>query len=164
MANWYTDLKDAFDKAFPEDEAIRMCGELPGPFYMGILESLPELAEQKEVDVVHAVEYGDQQAFLIAREPHAWLLWFEEPGSTTALFLGDLRGGRYRERITIDDAGDAQVAVTYEHDRLGRDKALSASFPAPTRRAGAFTSTETDNLVGRGRLLRQVLRDWASSR
>jgi len=29
------DLKHAFEKAFPEDETIRMRGELPGPFSGG---------------------------------------------------------------------------------------------------------------------------------
>jgi hypothetical protein len=162
MVDWYTDLKRAFERAFPEDEAMRMRGELPGPFFAGVRESLPELAD-REVDVVHAVEYEDQPAFLIVRGPNAWLLWFDKPDSTTTLFLGDLRGGRYRERITIDEAGDARVAVTYEHDRLD-EKALRASFPAPVRRRGAVTSSETDDLIEHGRQLRQVLRDWVSSR
>jgi hypothetical protein len=156
---WYEGLQSAFARAFPEDEAVSSRQELPEPFYLGLVQALPELDQEPDVDVVHPVEYNGRIAFLIARASSAWLVWFRPPDATSVLLLSGLRGGRYEEQITIDERGGARAIVAYQHGRLGQP--LQAAFPLPARREDALASDQTDDLVARGTELRETLRSWS---
>jgi len=158
MVDWYRDLKHAFRSAFPEDETIVGRGELPDPFYAGLAESLGTLGE---VDFVHAVEHEDKTSFLIVRQDSAWLVRFAEPSSTETIFFGDLRGGRYRESVTVDDKGSGEIEAVYKHRRIGREE-LRARIPRfPPGTPGAHLSTETEYALERGAQLRRRFRRWS---
>lgn len=159
MADWYHDLRRAFAWALPDDLAEG--NSLPEPFYHGLVDVFG--GERRDVDFVHPVSQEGSTGFLIVRGERVWLVRFEAPATTEVSFLGDLQGGRYTERLVLDEKGDLEIDGIFRHRRLGRNGDLHARIIKPSRQPDAWTSDDTDRAIERGRLLREAFQRWSAS-
>jgi hypothetical protein len=157
MADWYYDLRRAFAWALPDQ--VTEGDDLPEPFHHGLVDVF---GGRSQVDFVHPVELAGATGFLIVRGDSAWLARFGAPDTTEVLFLGDMRGGRYKERLVADGKRGFEIEASYEHRRLGRGNALTARIEKPYIPHGTATSDETDYALERGQQLRQTFEQWST--
>jgi hypothetical protein len=155
MARWNQELRRAFGWAQGD---LGLDHKLPDAFYRAVRDVLG--AERGEVDFIYPVEYEQTTAYLIVRAKIVWLAAYES-GATTIRFVGDLRGGRYTERLIDDKEGGFDIEATYHHRRLGRGKPLRAHIEERYFPPGTFTSDETDYALERAERLRETFRLWS---
>jgi hypothetical protein len=156
MAEWYEELSQAFRYKSPE---LAAQGSLPETLYMAVTEAVGN--GPKEVDFVHAVDFAGQEGFLIVGGDEAWFVVLEAPSKAEVSHLGDLRGGRYTERVTAGEK-DFLVEASFEHDRLGDGNALEASYSKPYAQPGVYGSDGTVYEVDRGAKLREKFASWST--
>jgi len=154
VAGWLQDLTRVFQDMGGE---LDKAGNLPISFRNGLTESI---GQEADFDLIHPV--GDGTDFLFIRGDSAYIVRFDpSKRKTQVTFLGKLKGGRYTERIQVEEKS-LQIEMQYEHRALGSDKVLHWSFTKPTTPV-AHWSTETERTVARGRRLRETLRRWSGT-
>lgn len=153
---WQEELRYLFADAFGLPEG----SPLPGAFYTALTDAI---GRASKVDLAHAVEIEDETRFLFVYGDSAYLVRFEEPRTTELTAFADLSGGRYTERIQVEEKA-LEIKMQYEHRRLGRGETLRARFAKPIVENRAYMSDQTERELDRGQKLRETFQRWSKLR